>query len=74
MASLLEKFYNVVGRGACLAAGRVSLDAVGWKNEEDNAICARTRALENAVTLTHVDSSKHLGVFTDGLNYFWAAS
>lgn len=72
LADLLEKVYTVLSKRAGLAAVRVSLEAVGRKNEHDDAFCACKRALENQITLVHVDSSIRLGAFTDASYYIWA--
>lgn len=72
LAELLEIVYGRVGKRTRLAAGRVNLLSVGWCTDHEDASLRCKEALENQVTLAHVDIDKRLCVYTDASECFWS--
>lgn len=62
LADHIESVYAIVGKRTRLASDCISRLAAGWKSKHEDAFCRCKEALENQVTLSHVDRSKRLCV------------
>lgn len=60
LVNLPENVYHIAGMRTRLAAGRVSLAALGWTFQHDKAFKLCKKALEYHITLAHADPAKRL--------------
>lgn len=72
LQSFMEKVYGTVKKRTRRAVTKVSLVSLGWGTEQEKVFQDCKRALENQVTLAHVDFTKRLCVFTDASDLTWA--
>lgn len=72
LLSFLEKLYVLARKRTRLAVAKVHLNTLAWGSEEEDAYKACQLALENQVTLSHVDYQKRIYVFIDESDLLWA--
>lgn len=72
LSDIIENVYEHFEKWARLAAGHVSLRALGWSPIRDDAFSQCKRGLQTHVTLVNVHITKRLCVYTDTADFFWS--